>query len=402
LGYNGFSFAKDRFFMENKSTGNLAMVQTATGRLVPGNNDVDIDSAYENLWVISSEESDIVYFLDTYANKLKIYDSMNNLWIQKSGIDLPISSTERVNMCFAGIKSLKSAIIDEDDMYMMVFDPQKGDGLYTQIICVDSGGEFTITDISALNVSELVGGFEREVSADVCPVMGWTTDSMPVLFDLLTGKIIDERFENIYKKYMPYSTNDTSVSPNNKYIIKTKIYSNIENNPYIEITVWNMESGKSVFREKISGQVGTFFDKDSNLLLYKDGSLSAVDLESGATKVLLTPQYFENNKEIEDIPYSFYYSAKLDLCFWDIMCGIGEEGVGVATVMITDLSGQILYHYRMPTQFAYCFSDTFVGDDFVVHIFNELEESELGGKLVKTYPLKISYSKDKNGVIQFK
>ena len=408
IGFGGFSFKKNAFLMENKETKKLSMVKTSTGQKIPGNEEIELDitGEYDNYWVVKSEESDIIYIVDNTNNNIKIYDSKNNVWKNKDGITLSLESGEVLAHVFAGIKNLKSSIIDTDDIYLFICDSGENGVCYTKIIRVTDESELTETDISDLGISEVMFGFKREVSRDICPVLVWNTDGVPILIDLLTGEIAEEKLEIIYKNYMHYANSDNqTVSADGKYIIKRNSYTTKDNESYLEITLWNLEDGNSAFKDQFMGNNYTAFSKDGRLLVYAAGELKSIDPETGDAKVLLNRDYFESNRDFGEIPFALHYSDKLDWCIWDMWSDTYNSDI----VIITDLDGQVLYRYDYrQVPFDWYYTDTFVGDDFIIHMLVAMNDGTESGERdssdfnLYTIPLKVSYSKGPNDDIYLK
>lgn len=394
---NGFSSKRNTFFMKNTNDKTLSIIDTSTGKMIRPTEKTDLgDADLSSSWVCHSEESDIIYFC--CENAVKIYDSSERIWKNKEGVMLPLGPTELPAGCFMGIKNLKSSSLDEDDLFITVYDYEKNGGCYTGIIRLTPDGEIMESDLSELHIDNIVCGFDAEISGNGVPLLVWTLNETPIILDILTGQIMEDNCEEICKNYTPYANKDIqSISNDGKYIIKEKAYSYTENDPgYTEITVWSLQTGKNLFAKKLVGKYFVAFDKENRLLLYNNGTLSAVDLTTQEAEELLGPEFFISNPLFGEVPHNMYYSQKLDLCIWDTMVSRNESGIDLIT--ITDLSGKVLYQcddYYAP--FDNFYTNTFVGDDFILHYFVSYNNAE-----ITTIPLKVSYTRDKNGNIKLK
>ncbi len=393
---NGFSAKRNMFFMKNTKTQNLSSIDTSTGKLIHPNEEIALgETDFDSVWACSTEDSEIVYFLSN--GRVKIYDIAEQKWKSENWIDLSLGQTESIPMYFIGIKNLKINIIDENDIFFMVFDYEKNGGCYSRIIRLTADGEIAETNFSELNITDIVCGFDPAIKASGAPILAWTLDGAPAIFDLLTGAMTEDDCEEIYESYMPYINKDIqTISSNGKYIIREKAYKRNENAAdCTEITVWDLQTGENMFSKKLIGKYCVAFDKENRLLLYNDGTLRSIDLATQESEELLGPEFFLSNPLFGWIPHTMHYSQKLDLCIWDTLVS-GEETVDLIT--ITDLNGQVLYQcddFWAPYDFFY--THTFVGDDFILHSFTSYGDNE-----ITTIPLKVSYTKDKNGNIKLK
>ena len=357
-----FTTDLNMMFTQDIKTKKLALVKTDTGYPVVK----DIDYKFGNPYYMecyAKEDSNIVYFLENDKKNIKIYDRAQKKWISSKGIDLGLSKSEEI---VNGLYSNSSLSVEKkytDDILLFIYDYAKDARCYSKIINLMSDGTFTVMDISE---HKLVSSAGISKSSNL---LMWTDDDSIRVLNLNTGIVPELSHNEIVKEYVPsLKAGNSTLSPDKRYICRKK-----NSGDSINVIVWELESGKKVFNSAFDKNTSICFTAKNKFLCYSRENMKVVEYTFGEEekqRTLFDKQYFIDNKEFIEFPHSFYYSDKLNLCFFSSVIE-DKKGRFKDKLVVTDLKGNILFQsdeFEVPGTSTY--PDFVVKNDKIFYIYN--------------------------------
>ncbi len=309
-GFSMFSNDMDMFLTEDTKEKDLNLVKTDTLLDIE-----DIDYSYDSSKVVSicaNKNSNIIYFIDSLKNTVRIYDYMKGEWLVKDDISLRIEESEDVGGYIFTSPTINGSGSENDELCAMIYDYRDEVACFTKMIRITPGGEYRVKDISSFRLNNMICG-----SSSGDAIFMWDKNDKIKVFDVAKGTVPDISYEEMKEKYFPYITGESNVlSPDKKYLCRTEDGVSVTN-----ISVCELETGKIVFKKSLSGSVRAFFSKDGNLLYHDvhNFTLTSHNIEKNESKVILDAEYFlvKEEKTLYS-PVCFYYSDKLDMCFYGV------------------------------------------------------------------------------------
>ncbi len=309
-GFAMFSNDRDMFLTEDIKEKDLNLVKTDTLLNIE-----DIDYSYDSAKTVSicaNKNSNIIYFIDGLKNTVRIYDYMKGEWLVKDDISLRIEESEDVGGYIFTSPTINGSGSENDELCAMIYDYRDEVACFTKMIRITTEGEYRVKDISSFRLKDMICGSN---SGDA--IFMWDKNDKIKVFDVAKGTVPDISYEEMKEKYFPYITGGSNVlSPDKKYLCRTEDSVSVTN-----ISVCELETGKIVFKKSLSGSGRAFFSKDGNLLYHDvhNFTLTSYNIEKNESTVILDAEYFlVKEKKTLNSPVCFYYSDKLDICFYGV------------------------------------------------------------------------------------
>ena len=383
----------DMMFTKDTKTNKLALVKTETGYPLI----TDIDYEFEEDYFTrcyTQDDSDIVYLWDTVKKRVKIYDRGKNKWINSKGVDIKLASTEYITDAFHNISSLNISKKDKDNIIFLIHNYKGEARCYSKIINFKSDGTFDVIDISQHKLVSYIG------VASGGSVLMWTDDEQLRILKIKDGSLPELTHKEIVEKYV-HSVNAPNdvISPDKRFLCRQK-----KTEDAVNVVVWELEGGTKVFSSSFAKKSSVYFSNNNKLLCYNRENSKLIEYsleEEGKQRVIFDKQYFIDNKEFIEYPHSFFYSSKLNMCFFSSLQKAGKNKYKDKLVM-TDLKGKIIgqsEEFEIPGDSGY--PEVVVKDNKIFYMYNMSVPNKTFDDGTYSMIYRTMYSIDKKGNVIF-
>ncbi len=395
--YDSFMFSSDldMFFLENTETDTLSLIKTDTGYPLKNNIDLKIES-YPQIITSTNINSDFYYFYDFSNHNIQIYDSKNSSWVASYSIKNEVAEDEYIYNIMSHNNDVSGSNNCSDEIALLLCNT---DGtLLTKSVYLWPDGKYSVSDISQYNIATTICGIDIP---DSYLILAANSKNKPVLLDVQKGELLDIPYSEIKEKYAPHFTGGSwNLSPDKKYYTVTR--QNPDNTT--KVTVWNIETGKSVFTN-VSRKDAFFHYANDNTLLYytaESNTLVSYDLASGHSTILLMESYFEENEDFISVPYSFSYIAEYDMYSFSCRTENGDGSYSDQFVL-TDNKGNVLYKSQIfDVEYSEYMTTFFMDNKRVIYIISTEDFSGLDEDMSMTTTIyRALYTENKDKTLNF-
>ena len=394
-----FSQEGDMYFVQDKETKTLSVAKMDTGYQTIK----DISYFPENpekSAVLFSEQYNIIYFFESNENSLtiKLFDKNKNIWINQEGICLELSETEYCGNIIYNRSYMTSSDDHLDEIIILIYDSSPDKQCYTKAVNIYSNATYEEFDISSYKLKEVIAGIDK---AGEHTVLMLTNTFEVKVFDFVTRQPLELTMQQIQEMYLPYIVDKVSrFSENGRYLCTQEITAN----EIAKVTVWDLIEQKSVYSEMFTTNYSVYFQGDGTLLIWngEDASLQSYDLETGRKNLILDRNDFDNKDVFLNRPFTFFYSDKLNVCFF-VSPAFDEESKcnGVQLVM-TGVDGTVLAESQeLECTFENFYTDVIVGDDLLLFLVISSDPTLKSDDGISTHIFQTRYTVDENGKIEF-
>ena len=246
---------------------------------------------------------------------------------------------------------------------MFIYDYSADKRCYSKVIHLSSDGSFKVLNIAEHKLGSYIG-----LSKSFAMLM-WSDDERIKVLNYEDGTVPNLTHDEIVKEYVPsLKADNTVISPDKRYVCRTNTTGDALN-----VIVWELKSGKKVFNSSFESKSSVFFSADSKFLCYNRENYKLIEYTFGKEekqRTIFDANYFMENEEFIEYPHSFYYSDKLDKCFFSSLKK-EKKNKYKDKLVVTDLKGNILCQsdeFEIPGEST--LPDVVVGSDKIFYIYN--------------------------------